>query len=123
MTRILEHTMDLTDNISAYVTRIERLEADLTRERAISARLATLKGPKPEDIPAPDSFDGNRANLRPFVTKLRMKIAGNATKFPDIQHQLRYAFGFLKGDAYATIEPCQILSSGDDGRRSGRHRR
>jgi len=64
--------MDLTDDISAYVTRIERLEADLTRERAISAHLATLK---PEDIPAPDSFDGNRANLHPFLTKLRMKIA------------------------------------------------
>ena len=56
-------------------------------------------------IPDPDDFDGTRANLRPFLTKLRLKIAGNATRFPNVQHQLRYAFGFLKGDAYATIEP------------------
>ena len=85
--------MDLTGEMSAYIDRIERLDADLTCECAISARLATRC--KLEDIPASVTFDGTRANLRPF----------NASKFPDIQHQLRYAFGFLKGDAYATIEP------------------
>jgi len=101
----------LVGDNTAYAARVTRLEGDLTRERAISARLATLEGPghapepKPEDIPDPDDFDGTRANLRPFLMKLRLKIAGNATRFPNVQHQLRYAFGFLKGDAYATIEP------------------
>jgi hypothetical protein len=102
---------DLVGDNAAYAARVTRLEDDLTRERAISARLATLEGPghghepKPEDIPDPDNFDGTRANLRPFLTKLRLKIAGNAARFPNVQHQLRYAFGFLKGDAYAAIEP------------------
>jgi len=27
------------------------------------------------------------------------------TRFPNVQHQLCYELGFLKGDAYATIEP------------------
>jgi len=97
--------MDLTDDISTYVNRIERLEADLIHECTISTRVATLIGPKPEDIPVLDNFDGTRADLHPFLTKLRIKIAGNTTRYPDIQHQLWYVFGFLNGDTYATIEP------------------
>jgi len=101
---------DLVAEITAYQARTIELERQLTEQRMISARLAQLEGSgnahtKPADIPDPDTFDGTREKLRPFITKLRLKIAGNTNKFPDIQHQLRYAFSFLRGPAYDTMEP------------------
>ena len=44
----------------------------------------------------------NPHSTRPFLSQLRNKLQGNATKFPDAQHEMRYAFGFLKGAAYVT---------------------
>lgn len=103
---------DLIQEVEAYQIRTAELERLLTEQRLISSRLAQLQGPtsvnistKPADIPDPDTFDGTRDSLRPFITKLRLKIAGNSAKFPDVQHQLRYAFSFLRGAAYNTMEP------------------
>jgi hypothetical protein len=101
---------DLVSEVTAYQARTAELERQLTEQRMISTRLAELGGSgnthtKPADIPDPDTFDGTREKLRPFITKLRLKIAGNTNKFPDVQHQLRYAFSFLRGPAYDTMEP------------------
>jgi len=101
---------DLLHEVEAYQIRTAELERLLTEQRLISTRLAQLQGPtnvitKPADIPNPDTFDGTRDHLRPFITKLSLKIAGNTAKFPDVQHQLRYAFSFLRGAAYNTMEP------------------
>jgi hypothetical protein len=101
---------DLLQEVEAYQIRTTELERLLTEQRLISTRLAQLQGPmnantKPADIPDPDTFDGTRDHLRPFITKLSLKIAGNTTRFPDLQHQLRYAFSFLRGPAYNTMEP------------------
>ena len=101
---------DLVVENKAYQARTSELEHQLTEQRLISPRLAQVSSPlttnvKPADIPDPDTFDGTRDNLRPFITKLRLKIAGNTAKFPDVQHQLRYAFSFLRGAAYNTMEP------------------
>jgi hypothetical protein len=101
---------DLVSEVTAYQARTTELERQLTEQRMISTRLAELGGSgnahtKPADIPDPDTFDGTREKLRPFITKLRLKIAGNTNKFPDVQHQLRYAFSFLRGPAYDTMEP------------------
>ena len=101
---------DLLHEVEAYQTRTAELERLLMEQCLISSRLAELQGPpnnrvKPADIPDPDTFDGTRDNLRPFITKLRLKIAGNSDQFHDTQHQLRYAFSFLRGPAYKTMEP------------------
>jgi len=103
---------DQGTEIDAYQTRTSELERLLTEQRTISTRLAQLEvsgnahaNTKPADIPDPDTFDGTRDHLRPFITKLSLKIAGNTARFPDVQHQLRYAFSFLRGAAYNTMEP------------------
>ena len=101
---------DLVTEITAYQTRTAELERQLTEQRMISMRLAQLDGlgtahSKPADIPDPDTFDGSHEKLHPFITKLRLKIAGNTNRFPDVQHQLRYPFSFLRGPVYDTMEP------------------
>jgi len=101
---------ELLTIIGNYETRVATLETQLANQRRISDRLSLLggdghAGSKPESIPDPIPFDGTRTALRPFLNQLRNKIQGNATKFPDAQHEMRYAFGFLKGAAYDVMEP------------------
>jgi len=101
---------DLKNTIAAQEAAIQELQQQLTDARTIATRLAALEGPgqariKPADIPDPDTFDGKRDDLRIFITMLRLKVEGNADRFPNIQHQLRYAFSFLRGAAYNTLEP------------------
>jgi len=51
---------ELTDETEAYVSRTERLEGDLNRERAISARLAAFEGPGHRDASSPSSPSGGQ---------------------------------------------------------------
>jgi len=82
---------DLVTEITAYQARTAELERPLTEQRMISTRLAQLDGlstahTKPANIPDPDTFDRSCKKLRPFITKLRLNIAGNTNKFSDVQH-------------------------------------
>jgi len=60
---------------------------------------------KPESIPDPPVFSGERKELRSFIAGLRLKVIGNASRFPTDQHQLIYAFGRLGGIAREQIMP------------------
>jgi hypothetical protein len=55
-----------------------------------------------EKIPDPDEFDGNRAALRTFIDKLRLKV-GDSGRYPNEQSKLRYAFSRLKGAAFDQV--------------------
>jgi len=100
---------ELLTVIGNYEDRMAALETQLANQRRTSDRLALLavgeSPPKTESIPDPIPFGGTRTAHRPFLNQLRNKIQGNPTKFPDAQHDMRYAFGFLKGAAYDGMEP------------------
>ncbi len=60
---------------------------------------------KSEKLPDPPMFDGDRKELRPFVTKLRMKLHDNADRFPTDTNRVNYAMSRLEGDAARTMDP------------------
>src|SRR2546421_464745 len=60
---------------------------------------------KSEKFPDPPMFDGNRKDLRPFVTKLRLKLRENADRYPTEANKVRYGMSRLEGDAARTMDP------------------
>jgi len=112
--------------------RYRAIETDLERDRATIVTLNTVltntntalatataalanagglappageRPPKQESIPNPQEFDRSEDHLRRFIAQLRTKFLGDGHKFVDVQHQLAYAVGFLKGKAYEQILP------------------
>src|SRR5271169_5576677 len=77
----------------------ERQLVDHFRSQPVSASV------KPESIPDPPGFSGERKELRSFVAGLRLKVIGNAPCFPTDQHQLMYAFGQLGGIMHEQTMP------------------
>jgi Ty3 transposon capsid-like protein len=63
------------------------------------------KSEKSEKHPDPELFDGNRKELRPFVTKLRLKLSENDDRYPTEQKKVNYSMSRLKGDAACTMDP------------------
>lgn len=50
-------------------------------------------------------FDCNKTKLSEFVTKLRLKIIGNADRYPTTQEKLVYAANKLDGTAINYVMP------------------
>jgi retrotransposon gag protein len=58
-----------------------------------------------EKFPDPPMFNGTRKDLRPFVTKLRLKLSVNKDRFPTEESQVSYGIARLDGDAARTMDP------------------
>ena len=56
-----------------------------------------------EKIANPDRFDGAQEKLKVFKNQLMLKTSGNAARFRNTQHKLRYAYQFLTGKAQRTM--------------------
>jgi hypothetical protein len=96
----LRHELqELRADNDAYQARIASLEKELRRDRDATPPAHQQK------IPDPPLFDGTRSKLRPFLAQLRLKVAGDLHRFPDAQHQLRYAAGRLEGIALDQVLP------------------
>ena len=88
-----------------------RLQQWLADAEAIMNRLARSAEPaavpqstsRAEKIADPDRFDGTREKLKVFKDQLMLKTSGNAARFPNTQHKLRYAYQFLTGKAQRTM--------------------
>ena len=50
-------------------------------------------------------FDGNRNDLRPFVTKLRLKLSTNHDRYPTEASKVSYGMSCLSKDAARTMDP------------------
>ena len=59
---------------------------------------------KPKEVKDPDPFTGSQTDLKRFKNQLALVLA-DVGRFTDTQHQLRYSFPLLKGDAYTIMEP------------------
>ena len=76
----------------------------------LADRLASLEIPralpcfKPKEVNNPEPFSGIQTDLKRFKNQLAL-VAADVGCFTDIQHQLRYYFSLLKGDAYTIMEP------------------
>lgn len=69
-----------------------------TFENASTAHLS-------ERLPDPDKFDGDRKDLRRFVSQVHEKMKANKDRFPSAQSRMAYVTSRLKGAAYAQILP------------------
>lgn len=58
-----------------------------------------------ERLPDPPMFTGRKKDLSLFVTKLRMKLRGNADRFPDEASRIIYAHSRLDSDPATLINP------------------
>jgi hypothetical protein len=85
---------------NAYQDRITTLEDELnygcanaeavhTAAAAVSAAPGKQPFVQPASIPDPRGFNGSRDKFPSFVSHLCMKLAGNASRFPNLEHQLR----------------------------------
>jgi hypothetical protein len=102
--RDFETAETATRELRADVVRLENVtDALLAQAPADRQPPAPVNhGPK---IPDPVQFDGSRSALRPFVAQLQVKLAGNASRFPNAQSRLAYAFSLLKGQAFDQLYP------------------
>lgn len=94
---------------SDYAKRIANLEWDLDTANATIRLLQALTTntviAKPIELPHHPQFSGDCKGLLNFVSKVRLKLAGDSSRFTDDQHKLRYVYGFLKGNAQNQIQP------------------
>jgi hypothetical protein len=111
------------DEITLLQEDIASLRNDLARERAtvhgLNRALAMLSPPeqqadprpKPQDLPAPPKYNGDRARLKAWKNSVNIKLTGDAAKFPDENHKLAYVYGLLEGKAMDQIQP-YVLATG-----------
>lgn len=93
-------------NLQEANLKVQELKIDLTQARETITHHATMintlqfviKHNQPgqhstqnEKIPNPTPYSSSRDELRNFFNSLKLKLIGNATKVPSVQHQLVYA--------------------------------
>jgi hypothetical protein len=88
-----------TDLDRAYTTidHLQRNSIDLAPGHA-------LPRPRQQNIPDPEKFTGERKDLKPFLSQIRLKLQGNDSMFPNLALRLAYISSLVKGPAYAHIE-------------------
>ena len=85
-------------------TADEQPPASSSSSPSVSAPLP----PRPqlsERLPDPPMFTGRKKDLPLFLTKLRMKLRGNADRFPDEASRIIYAHSRLDSDPATLINP------------------
>src|SRR5260370_15705202 len=58
-----------------------------------------------ERLPDPEKFEGDRQDLRRFISQIHEKMNGNRDRFPTAQTRMSYVTNRLKGPPYAQILP------------------
>ena len=106
-----------------HMTGEGRLHQGLADAEVIMNRLACSAEPatapqstsRAEKIADPDRIDGARDKLKVFKDQLMLKTSGNAARFLNSQHKLRYAYQFLTGKAQRTMRIHRQQSMDDRG--------
>ena len=111
VTRLRAECDEARSECEEHMTGEGRLQHRLADAEVIMNRLACSAEPtaaplstsRAEKIADPDRFDGAREKLKVFNDQLMLKTSGNAARFPNTQHKLRYAYQFLTGKAQRTM--------------------
>lgn len=90
-------TTPASDNTSVRVvpTAITRTLSSTVSE---SSRLS-------EKLPDPDKFEGDRSDLRRFISQIHEKLITNFDRFPTPQSRMSYVTNRLKGKPYSQVLP------------------
>ena len=124
MTRLRAERDEVWQERDEHMAGEGRLQQRLVDAEQIMNRLASAPAPAPaaaaahthdraEKIADPKKFDGSREKLKSFKDQLMLKTSGNAARFPNTQHKLRYAYQFLTGKAQRTMR-IHLCKSTDD---------
>jgi hypothetical protein len=76
----------------------QELSQQLQRQTQSSVSSTSVKEPKIADAP---NFDGGRKELLPFLTKCRLKFAGQPSQFKTERSKVLYAGARLTGPAFS----------------------
>jgi hypothetical protein len=103
-----------TTESNAYQDRITTLQNELNYKHANAEALQAVAVAgvafrqqlyiQPASIPDPEKFDNSRNKLQSIVSYLYMKLAGDASHFPNPQYQFQYTFGLLVGQAFTHVK-------------------
>ena len=58
-----------------------------------------------EKLPDPELYDGDKQKLQSWTYSLRVKLAGNADRYPSESSKIQYSVGRLTGKALDQVEP------------------
>ena len=103
------HELVPSTDLASETLRANKLQNSLDTMTPLADRLASLEAPrvlpsfKPKEVKDPEPFTGIQTDLKRFNNQLAHVLA-DVERFTDIQHQLRYCFSLLKGDAYTIME-------------------
>ena len=108
----------LEEYLQGLEARIDALESQNKELRSENSSLlvATLdaksrldvlskSGKNEAKIADPDPFTGNRTHIMDFLSKCRLKFAGQPSKFPTERSKIFYAGSYLKDQAYSWFQP------------------
>ena len=85
---------------------MEALREELRNVKALSLETLTIiPATKSEKLPDPLMFNGNWNDLRPFVTKLRLKLLTNYNRYPTKASKVSYGISRLSKNAAYTMDP------------------
>ena len=112
----MESTSELEEILKNLGERISVLEAQNLELHAQNTtlsdtihqlqELASAKPGKYEPkIADPEHFTGNRAQVMDFLSKCRLKFAGQPSRFPTERIKVLYAGSYLKDQAYSWFQP------------------
>jgi hypothetical protein len=106
--RITQELQETKAENDAYQQKITATEQQLKHEQDTTAALrnaaANTPGGTPSvTIPDPERFDGSRDKLRTFKAHLRLKLRGDAPRYPSPAHEINYTFGLLTGPAFTQV--------------------
>ena len=93
------------------MSRANEMQNSLCTMTRLADRHASLETPqaqlalKPKEVKDPERFTGSQTDLKRLKNQLALVLADGG-RFMDTQHQLRYSFSLMKGDAYTIMEPC-----------------
>ena len=83
----------------------EKPAGTTTRTPAPAATAPSESSRASERLPDPDKFNGDRKDLRRFVSQIHEKLTVNRDRFPSSQSRCSYVTSRLSGQPYAQILP------------------
>ena len=99
-----------SSNLASETTRANELQNSLSIMTHLADQLASLETPqaqpafKPKKVMDLESLTRNQTDPKHFQNQLALVLA-DLGRFTDTQHQLRYSFSLLEGDAYTIMVP------------------
>ena len=115
---VQEELKNLNSQVQDLNNQVQDLNIELLAQKRVS-QLLSIQAPKEpqtrlsEKLPDAPVFSGERKELRTFIASLRLKLQGNADRYPLPQNQLQYAYSRLSGKAAQQVLP-RVKSAGID---------